>query len=103
MKKSKANLKKLLTPDDLQAIGDVVYGIIDKQVATLATKKDLEEISLEMATKTDISDLKVYINEGFESVMEGVDDIANKLADKEQVQDLEKWAVKTGYKSRLNI
>jgi len=106
MKKVKQKLNKILTPDDLQAIGDVVYGIVDKQVATLATKKDLEDLT----SKKDLTDLEsrlnTRMNEGFEAVVQGMDNLADGLAEKERVENLERWAstagTKIGFRSQIN-
>ncbi len=100
MQKIKKKLNKVLTSDDLQAIGDVVYNIVDKQVATLATKKDLQDLESRMATKDDLGDLESRLNtrmdEGFESVMDGIDSVADTLAEKERVENLEKWVYSAG-------
>ena len=89
---------KNLAQDDLQAISDVMGGLLDKQAAVLASKSDLEEVKAEMATKNDIADLKVYMHEGFEAVMEGIDSVAEKLAEKEKVERLVEWAISVGEK-----
>ena len=90
MKIHKPKLKGLLTTADLQAIGDLMGGLMDRQAAVLASKQDLKEVKQDlekvkenMATKTDLADLesnlKDYMHEGFESVMEGMDIIMGLL------------------------
>ena len=67
-------IKGLLTGADLQAIGDLMGGLMDKQAAVLASKQDLKDeiAGLEKRTDVKFDDLKDYMNQGFESVMEGM-------------------------------
>ncbi len=85
---------KNLAEEDLQAISDTMVGLLDKQASTLASKKDLEDL----ATKKDLADLKDYMHEGFESVIEGMDSIAEKLTEKEKFDKLFEWAREVGEK-----
>ncbi|MFA5991053.1 MAG: hypothetical protein WC794_02275 [Candidatus Doudnabacteria bacterium] len=91
MKKQQSNLKKSLTQADLQAVGDLMGGLIDKQSAVLASKKDLKELEVRINTRMD---------EGFESVsvIEGIDSLAEKLADKEKLERIVEWAITVGEK-----
>lgn len=89
MKKQQPNLKKSLTQADLQAVGDLMGGLIDKQSAVLASKKDLKELEVRINTRMD---------EGFESVIEGMDSLAEKLADKEKLERIVEWAITVGEK-----
>lgn len=70
-----------LTTNDLQAIAD----LLDKQTAVLATKEELKK----GLTGLDVS-LKTYMHEGFESVMDGMDDLATKSDVRDRVDKLEK-------------
>jgi uncharacterized protein YydD (DUF2326 family) len=85
----KTKLKTVLTNADFQAMSDIMGGLLDKQSAVLASKEDLRaletRIESKMATKQDLADLKDYMHEGFEAVMEGIDAVAEKLAEKEKV------------------
>lgn len=86
-------IKGLLTGADLQAIGDLMGGLMDKQAAVLASKQDLKDeiAGLEKRTDVKFDDLKDYMNQGFESVMEGMDALSEKLAEKEKVKRMEIW------------
>lgn len=74
--------KSVLTNQDLQALGDLMGGLLDKQSAILATKEDLESVRAEMTTKEELNDLKVelkdFMSQGFEAVMGGMDDLVSK-------------------------
>jgi hypothetical protein len=96
MKTNKAKLKNLLTPGDLDAIGNLMGGLLDKQASVLASKKDLQEVKLEL--KNDMVDLQARMNEGFEAVIDGMDAIVEKLADKEKFDRLVVWAREVGEK-----
>ena len=106
-------IKALLTDTDLRAIADLMGGLMDKQAAVLAGKKDLQEVKNDlqevkdtMTTKADLTDaeqrikseLKEYTHEGFEAVMEGIDTITQKLADKEKVERIEAWIKEAWFK-----
>ena len=86
---------KNLAEEDFQALVDAMGGLLDKQAATLASKQDLTEAEHRIKTE-----LKDYMNEGFESVIAGMDSIADKLAEKERVENLENWALKSGYQTK---
>ena len=93
--------KNSLTTNDLQALGDLMGGLLDKQAAILATKVDLARVEArldDMATKQDLADLKDHILEGFEAVMDGVDNLTEKLADKERLERIVEWAIIAGEK-----
>lgn len=66
-----------LTTSDLQAIAD----LLDKQTAVLATKEELRAQTVE---------LKAYIHEGIETVMDGMTDLENRLDVRDRVDKLEK-------------
>jgi hypothetical protein len=78
-----------LTTGDLQAISD----LLDKQTAVLATKEELKD---SLAAQT--IELKAYMDEGIDTVMNGIDNIAKGLAEKERVEKIEHWARKAGNK-----
>ncbi len=100
MKKQQVNLKKSLTKADLEAVGNLMGSLIDKQSTVLASKKDLrEEVGvLYKEIKGTEDRLKEYMSEGFESVMEGMDALAEKLADKEKLERIVEWAITVGEK-----
>jgi hypothetical protein len=64
------NNKVNLDEASLHSIADLMGGLLDKQTAILATKQELKE-GLEAQTV----ELKAYIHEGVETVMEGMTEI----------------------------
>jgi hypothetical protein len=106
MKKVKKQLNSILGDGDLQAIGNLVGGLMDKQAAVLASKKDLEKL----ATKEDLRDLDKKVdsleermNEGFEAVMNGIDTVVEGLAEKERLEKLVLWAREVGEKVEVKV
>ena len=101
------NLKALLTDTDLTAIANIMGGLMNKQAAVLASKQDLREVKEELVdkiseTETRIkTELKSYMNEGFEAVMEGLDAMTEKLAEKEKVDRMESWIKEASFKLGL--
>lgn len=91
----------------MQAIGDLMGGLLDKQAAVLAGKKELAEVKASMATKSDLGNLEERINqrmdEGFEAVMQGMDNLAEELAEKEKVEKLVQWAREVGQKVGVKV
>ena len=81
--------KNKLTNKDLQAIGD----LLDKHTAVLATKEELKN-----GLNTLETNLKGYIHEGIETVIEGMENLAEELNEKEKVDRLVEWARKAGDK-----
>lgn len=77
-----------LTKGDLDKIADLLDKQFDTRLEPLATKEDLK-------------DLKDYMHEGFETVMVGMDNIVEQLAEKKQVEKLEDWAKVVGDKVGL--
>ena len=73
--------KSMLTNSDLQAISD----LLDKQTAVLATKEELRAELNSLETS-----LKSYIHEGVETVMDGMDALAEKLDVRDRVDKLER-------------
>lgn len=107
MKTNRAKLKNLLTPADLDAIGSLMGGLLDKQAEVLASKKDLQEVKIGLQDelqsvrgelKNDMAGLQARMNEGFEAVIDGMDAIVEKLADKEKFDRLVVWAREVGEK-----
>lgn len=90
-----------LTNHDL----DKIAGLLDKRLAPLATKDFVEEqIGEVRADMKDLeSNLKGYINEGIETVMEGIDNLSKQMAEKEKVQRLVEWAKQAGQKIGVKI
>ena len=74
-----------LTTNDL----DKIANLLDERLAPVASKEDLA------ATK---EDLKTYIHEGVETIMDELDRVENMLAEKEEVEKLKQWAVKVSEK-----
>jgi hypothetical protein len=93
MKKIKRKVNNILGQSDLQAIGDLMGGLLDKQSVVLrkdlASKEDLQNLKVE---------LKDYISQGVETVMSGMDGLSEQMAEKQEVKKLEQWALKSGYK-----
>jgi hypothetical protein len=100
MPTSKLKIKMLLTDGDLQAIGELMGGLMDKQAAVLASKQDLKDLEDRVDIKLSglESNLKDYMHQGFEAVMEGMDAIAEKLAEKEKLERIVEWAKEVGEK-----
>jgi len=77
---------------------DKIAGLLDKtftdRLAPLATKVDLQQTEQK---------LKDYIDEGIETVMEGIDNISKQLAEKERVDEIEKWAREVGEKVGVKL
>lgn len=99
MPKRIKKLTNILGEGDMQAMADVMGGLLDKQAAILASKKDLEKL----ATKQDVADLKDYMDQGFESVMAGIDAVAEKLTEKEKFDRLVDWAREVGNKVGVKV
>lgn len=91
MKKQKL---KNLAEEDLQAISNVMDGLLDKQAATLASKDDLKNLETRLNTRMD---------EGFESVLAGVDAVADKLAEKDKFEKLVHWAKQVSPKVGIRL
>lgn len=77
------------------------------------TKGDLDKIAnlldeqfderLKPFVKEEIDGLKVYVNEGFETVMAGIEGLSAQMAEKEKVERLVKWAKEAGQKIGVRI
>jgi len=99
--------KKLqnLGEGDLQAIGDLMGGLLDRQSAVFT--KDLNEVKSELKAEITQSEehIKKYVNQGVAAVMDGVDGVASTLAEKDRVENLERWAsmagTKIGFKTQI--
>lgn len=89
------NNQNALSQNDL----DKIAGLMDDRFGAMASKDDLKPL----ATKEDLKDLKNYINDGVETIMQGIDNIAEKLAEKERVDKLEKWAQEVGEKVGVKL
>ncbi|OGE81683.1 MAG: hypothetical protein A2720_02080 [Candidatus Doudnabacteria bacterium RIFCSPHIGHO2_01_FULL_46_24] len=61
----------LLTKGDLDKIADLLDAQFERRLEPLAIKEDLK-------------DIKDYMHEGFETVMEGVDNLAKELTEREK-------------------
>lgn len=87
-----------LTDNDIDKIAD----LLDNRLAPLATKELVkDEIS---ASESRIKkEIKGYIDEGIETVMEGIDNISKQLAEKEKVERLERWARLAGEKIGVKL
>lgn len=84
---------KNLADEDLQAISDVMGGLLDKQSAVLrndlASKQDLKELKVE---------LKDHIHQGIETIMHGMDNLSDRFVEKEKFEKLLEWAKIVGVK-----
>lgn len=78
-------IKPNLNEADIGAIADLMGSLLDKQTAVLATKEELRE---GLAAQT--SELKAYIHEGIETVMDDMTDLENRLDVRDRVDKLEK-------------
>ena len=79
-----------LTNNDL----DKIANLLDNRIAPLATKEFVRE---------EIEGLRNYVHEGFETVMGGIEDLAEQMAEKEKVERLAKWAKEVGEKVGVKI
>ena len=77
---NKDQLKPNLNQADIGAIADLMGGLLDKQTAILATKEELKAQTVE---------LKTYIDEGIETVMNGMSELENRLDVRDRVDKLE--------------
>ncbi|GEM_PF-4172903 len=95
MKKSKQKLSNILGDGDLQAIGDVVGGLMDKQAAVFRT--DLKDAvgASEFRIKRDLKD---YIHQGVETIMNGMGNLSDRFVEKEKFEKLVEWAKIVGEK-----
>lgn len=88
---------------------DKIAGLLDKtftdRLAPLATKDFVkEEIAGVRADMGGMEQrLKGYIDEGIETVMEGIDNISKQLAEKEKVEKLAQWARVAGEKIGVKL
>lgn len=91
MYKSKEKIVNKLAPEDLEAITNIMGGLLDKQSKDLVSKKDLEDAKVELRSEIKASeerikeelgnDLKSYIHEGIDAVMGAIDDLSNEVTD----------------------
>lgn len=92
-----------LTVNDIDKIAD----LLDNRLAPLATKELVEEKVEKLATKEDLKQteqrLKDYMHEGVETVMDGIDNITERLAEKEKVERPERWARMAGEKIGIKL
>lgn len=102
MSKIKKKSNNILTKGDLEVLGDLMGGLIDKQAAVLASKQDLKN-ELNAAENRIKTELKEYMHEGFETVMQGMDDVVKQLAEKEKVERLVEWAKEVGAKVGVKV
>ncbi len=86
--------KGALTSGDLDKIGD----LLDNRLAPMATKEFVQEEIKGLDTS-----LKTYMHEGFDAVMEGMDNLAEELGEKEKVERLVKWAKEASEKIGVKI
>ncbi|OGE76045.1 MAG: hypothetical protein A3C85_01845 [Candidatus Doudnabacteria bacterium RIFCSPHIGHO2_02_FULL_48_21] len=84
---------------------DKIANLLDDRLALLATKEFVrEEIGgVRSEMKTLENNLKTYIDEGIETVMEGIDNLSKQLAEKERVDKIAKWAKEVGEKVGVRI
>lgn len=88
----------------MQAIGDMMGGLLDKQAAVLASKKDLQEVKVVLKVEIEKSEqrikteLKDYMHQGFEAVMNGMDNLSERFVEKEKFEKLVEWAKIVGEK-----
>ncbi len=109
MKKVKRKLNEVLSQGDLEAIGDLMGGLMNKQLAVFSI--DLKDVKVELKSEILKSEVRVkqglkdYMHQGFETVMDGIDSLAEKLAEKEKVERIIEWARivgdKVGVKPRV--
>lgn len=96
------NLQNKLSDQDLQAMSNVMGGLLDKQSA--AFSKDLENVKVELKGEIEKSkiELKDYMHEGFEAVMHGMDNLSDRFVEKEKFDKLLEWAREVGKKVGVN-
>lgn len=77
---------------------DNIANLLDQRLDPLATKQNLKESEDRIK-----SELKEYMHEGIETIMEGIERITEMLAEKERVERLEKWAKEVGEKVGIKL
>lgn len=83
-----------LTQNDI----DKIAGLLDKRISPLATKEHVDQ-----AVTASEKRLKEYIDEGIDTVMDGIDNVAGLLAEKERVDKIELWARAVGEKIGVKL
>lgn len=95
------NKTNALSDGDIERIGN----LLDSRIAPLSKKQD--DIALVVATKADLIDakneLKEYVHEGIQAVMDGMDKLSEQLAEKERVDRLENWTRQIAEKVGLRL
>ena len=87
MKNNQEKLINKLTQEDLQAFADIMGGLLDKQSAVLASKKDLEDTatSLKVELKDEIKKsegrLIEYVDQGITAVTGAIDDVSDQVVE----------------------
>lgn len=99
---AKTNKTDVLSDNDLDKIANLLNTAFDERLEPLATKDSVAE-TVKNAVSASEHRLKSYIDEGIETVMEGIDNLSKQLAEKEKLEQLEKDMVivkeKLGIKS----
>lgn len=89
MKVASAKKTDSLTTGDLDKIANLLNKQFDQRLAPLATKEGLKEVEY---------NLKAYMHEGFTAVMDGMDKLAERMAEKEKLERIMEWAREAGEK-----
>lgn len=94
MNKATGNKTDSLTSNVIDKIADLLDDRLIPISTKMATKEFVkEEISgVKGEMKNLETSLKQYIDEGVETIMKGIDGITERLAEKEKVERLERWA-----------
>ena len=103
--KTKQNKTDVLSDGDIEKIGNLLDNAFDGRLKPINEKIDgIVEV---MATKDDLNNLetslKVYVYEGVETIMEGMDKLSEQLAEKERVDRLENWKKKIAEKVGVKL
>lgn len=105
MKKQPKNKTETLSDRDLDRIGTLLDNAFDNRLAPLATKKDLFSTKQEMKESMESfkTELKDYVQEGVETIMDGMDKLSEQLAEKQRVDRLEQWTKQIAQKVGIKL
>lgn len=105
MKKIAKNKTDVLSNGDIEKIGSLLDNAFDSRLSPL--EKKVDDMTQVMVTKDDLKntklELKDYINEGVQSVMDGMDKLSEQLAEKQRVDRLELWTKQIAQKVGVKL
>lgn len=91
--KTKQTKTDSLSDGDIEKIGNLLDNSFNSRLKPI--NKNIDGIVEVVVTKSDlgnaVTDLKQYINEGIESVTDGMDKLSEQLVEKKRVDKIELW------------